>query len=220
MSLSAAIFDLDGTLIDSEGVYQASDRAFLARHGVELTPQESAEYIGLDSREIVRRLIDRHGIDGDADVVLAEKNRMFLDAAEGEVRAFPSILRLAELLADSDFSLAIATATPVAIRERMVELCGLAPLFAVRVSADEVEQGKPAPDVYLEAARRMGALPSDCVVIEDSTYGVEGAKAAGMRVVAVPTHLESPAFANVDLLVPGGAEALDPTEVYEWIRNR
>lgn len=220
MSLTAAIFDLDGTLIDSERVYQESDRAFLARHGVRLAEGESEQFIGLDSREVVRILAERHAIPGDHETILAEKNRMFLEVAQYRVRAFPSVYRLAERLAEMGFRLAIATATTVTIREAMVELCDLARLFPVRVSADEVENGKPAPDVYLEAAERMDVEPQRCVVIEDSQYGVTGAKAAGMHVVAVPSNYVSAAFADVDLLIPGGAEAVDVDETVAWITSR
>lgn len=220
MSLTAAIFDLDGTLIDSERVYQDSDREFLARHGVRLAEGESEQFVGLDSREVVRILAERHGIPGDLEAILAEKNRMFLEFAQDRVRPFPAVYRLAERLSEAGYLLAIATATAVPLREAMVELCNLDRLFPIRVSADEVERGKPSPDVYLEAAGRMSVEPANCVVIEDSQYGVKGAKAAEMTVIAVPMNHISAAFADVDLLIPGGAESVDVEEVFGWIASR
>jgi HAD superfamily hydrolase (TIGR01509 family) len=219
MTRRAAIFDLDGTLIDSETVYQESDQTFLDKYGIRLTPTDTREFTGLDSREVIRRIADRHGLPGDTETLLAEKNAVFFETAKSKVRPFPEVLRLAQLLEDRGFVLAIATATTVALREKMVELCGLAELFPIRVSAEEVEHGKPAPDVYLEAARRTGAPPESCVVIEDSQYGVRGAKAARMHVVALPHEVESSVFANVGYLIPGGAVNMDADAVLSWIES-
>jgi beta-phosphoglucomutase-like phosphatase (HAD superfamily) len=91
----------------------------------------------------------------------------------------------------------------------VLELSGLAPFFAATVSSEEVERGKPAPDVYLECARRLGVAPTACAAIEDSHAGIRSAKAAGMRVVAIPNPTYPPdpeALAQADVVLPSLAE--------------
>ncbi len=98
---------------------------------------------------------------------------------------------------------------------------GLLDRFQVVISAEEVEHGKPAPDLFLAAARRLGAEPADCVVIEDSDPGVRAAHAAGMRCIAVPYLPDQPlarSYHDADLLIAGGMGALDPDDVLAWIR--
>lgn len=219
MTKAAAIFDLDGTLVDSEPVYQESDLEFLARHGVRIPRDATEDFVGLDGREVIRRMKELHGLEGDEEELLREKNDMFFETAVQRVKTFPPTLELAHTLAGAGYPLAIATATPIALREKVVKLCRLEALFPIRVSAEEVDRGKPAPDVFEEAARRMGVPPDRCVVLEDSRYGVMGAKAAGMRVVALPENPASSAFANADYLVPGGARSLDPRAAYAWITS-
>ena len=182
------IFDLDGTLVDSEPLYYEAGRQVLAEHGVSgFTWEEHLRFLGVGTRETLRTLRAEYGIAAPVEQLLDEKNRVYLALAHRSVVAFPKMRRLAELLAESGAALAVASGSSRAAIDAVLTGTGLAPLFPVRVSAEEVGRGKPAPDVFLEAARRLGARPVDCVALEDAPAGAEAARRAGMRCVAVPS---------------------------------
>jgi beta-phosphoglucomutase-like phosphatase (HAD superfamily) len=114
----------------------------------------------------------------------------------------------------------VASGSSRAAIEAVLSGTGLDGLLPTVVSAEEVGRGKPEPDVFLEAARRLGKHPSDCVVVEDASPGAEAARRAGMRCVAVPylaEQADAPEFAAVDLLVRGGQGTFDARAAYKWL---
>ncbi len=219
----SVIFDLDGTLIDSEFNYLESDRLFLARYGVEWTEELWRRFVGIGSRSMLQWMRGETGIEASVEQLLEEKNLAYLDVARRNTRVFPEMVELVKLLRNGGFSLAIATGSSSEVLHEVLDITGLRGLFEVVVSADEVAAGKPAPDVFLEAARRLGTEPGDCIVVEDSQYGVEAAASAGMSCVAVPTVVAEPlpeCFERAGLLYRGGMGEFDPEEAFRWICDR
>jgi HAD superfamily hydrolase (TIGR01509 family) len=195
------IFDLDGVLVDSEIWWDEVRARFAADHGRSWTSADQAAVMGANSRAWARIMrerldlpladeaIERAIVDG----VVDRYEREGTPTIDGAVEA---VRRIA-----ADRPVAIASSAHADVIAAALDATGLTDVFEVVVSSDEVAHGKPAPDVYLEVARRMGVAPSTALVVEDSRNGVIAGKAAGMTVVLVPNHSVPPA--------PGAAEAAD-----------
>lgn len=216
----AIIFDLDGTLVDSEPAYMACDRIFLERYGITLEHAHGPGMVGIGAHTFFRMLED-HAPDHPLNAMPLEerinrKHAIFLEIARHGLRAFPGVVSLARLARQAGLPIAIASgSTPEAIEESL-ELTGLRDLFRLKVSAAEVPHGKPSPDVFIETARRLGLHPAECLVLEDSIPGVEAAKSAGMTCVALPdpSHgILTAAFDRADLVLPGGARDFLPGQL-------
>lgn len=218
---AAVIFDLDGTLVDSEPHYYEAGRRVLAAHGVEgFTWRDHTRFVGVSTRETLETLRAEYGIDAPVEQLLEEKNRSYLELAGRSATAYPAMRDLVERLHAEGYPLAVASGSSRAAVDAVLEAAGLAELLPVRVSAEEVAAGKPAPDVFLEAARRLGVPPGRCAVVEDAPPGAEAARRAGMRCVAVPyvRGAESdPGFASAGLIFPGGQAEFDPERAYRFI---
>ncbi|MFJ7300665.1 HAD family hydrolase [Streptomyces sp. NPDC099088] len=217
----SVIFDLDGTLVDSEPNYFEAGRQTLAGQGVtDFTWADHERYVGVSTRETLALWRERYGLRAPLDDLLAEKNRRYLELARASTHVYPEMRRFVELLAAEGVPMAVASGSSPAAIEAILTGTGLAALVTTAVSADEVAHGKPAPDVFLEAARRFGADPSGCVVLEDAAPGATAARAAGMRCVAVPyvaAQAGDPAFAGADLLFHGGQSEFTARAAYDWL---
>lgn len=215
------IFDLDGTLVDSEPLYWEAARGVLAAHGAgEFTWEEHARFIGISTVETMAALRREYGLDAPVEQLVAEKDRAYLELAARSARVFPAMLGLVERLDAAGHPLAVASGSSRKAVEAVLGATGLHALLPVRVSAEELARGKPEPDVFLEAARLVGADPACCVVVEDAAPGVEAARRAGMRCVAVPYVRPADGdadFAAAGLLFAGGQEEFDADRAYAWI---
>jgi HAD superfamily hydrolase (TIGR01509 family) len=181
----AVIFDCDGTLVDSEPLARIAWERSLAPYGYAIDDAEYAGLIGLPYPKV-------HGFFADRIPALAGPDP-FWDAYSGALfelidtalEPFDDALETVRELRARDVAVAVASSSPRARLNRTLERAGLADAFAVTVAGDEVARGKPAPDMFLAAAERLGIAPARCAVIEDSAPGVAAGLAAGMRTVGV-----------------------------------
>ncbi|MFK0049385.1 HAD family hydrolase [Streptomyces sp. NPDC090741] len=217
----SVIFDLDGTLVDSEPNYYESGRRTLARHGVpDFTWEQHARFIGIGTLETLEILRDRYGIQAPVEQLLAEQNAAYLELARAGTESFPEMRKFVERLHAEGVPMAVASGSSREAIDAVLAGTGLDALLTTVVSAEEVAHGKPAPDVFLEAARRLGADPADCVVVEDAAPGAQAAHAAGMACVAIPyvaATANDPAFAGAGLLFRGGQPDFSAEAAYEWL---
>ena len=183
---AAIIFDLDGVLIDSEPIGYEAMGLVMARHGAPYDLAQNDEFVGRTSTESFRVLRARHRIRPEAE----ELARQFREAKIRIVRergvpmaGVPDVLVGARA---AGYRLALASSAERPVIDATVEALGLAPYFELRVSGGDVGRGKPAPDVFLETARRLQLAPERCLVVEDSRNGLLAARAAGMRCIVVP----------------------------------
>ncbi|MGB7961395.1 MAG: HAD family phosphatase [Propionicimonas sp.] len=218
MAAGAVIFDMDGVLADSEPVHLAAERAMLAEYGHHLTTVAKRPFIGLSGDDIMQGLIALFDIDSTVETMAAAK-ASHQRALIPEMGGFAVTDALVRRLAAASMPIAVASGSEPGIIDASLDAVGLGEFFEVRVSADEVPLGKPAPDVFLEAARRLGVSPDSCVVIEDAVPGVAAALAAGMRCVAIPTVTEplDPIFARAHLLFPAGMGSADVDAILDFI---
>ncbi|MEU6192144.1 HAD family phosphatase [Streptomyces sp. NPDC047061] len=217
----SVVFDLDGTLVDSEPNYYEATRQLLAGHGVtDFTWAEHERFVGISTLETVTLLRDRHGLRPPVDELLAETNRHYLELARTRTRVYPEMRKFVELLAAEGVPTAVASGSSPEAIEAVLAGTGLGTWLLTTVSADEVPHGKPAPDVFLEAARRLGAAPADCVVLEDAAPGAAAAHAAGMRCIAIPyvaAQADAPEFATADVLLRGGQAEFTARSAYDLL---
>lgn len=219
----SVIFDLDGTLVDSEPNYYEASRRTLAEQGVPgFTWAEHERYVGISTRETLALLKERYGLAAPVEELLAATNRHYLELARTATRAYPEMRKFVELLAAEGVPMAVASGSSPEAIDAILAGTGLDAYLRTVVSADEVAHGKPAPDVFLEAARRLGADPADCVVLEDAAPGAAAAHAAGMRCVAIPyvaAQADDPGFATAGLLLRGGQAEFAAQGAYAWLTS-
>ncbi len=220
--LRAVIFDFDGTVVDSEPNYYYADRDLLARHGLTFTEEDKKRYVGCSNKEQMVDLVRRHQLPVDPADLAREKNALYLGYAERETPVFPEMRRFLDRVRARGLPVALASGSGSEVLARVLAVTGLAPLFDVVLSADEVPRGKPAPDVFLEAARRLGVPPRQCLVLEDSRYGVEAALRGSMRALAIPYLTEppiDPTFHLADLLFEKGMSTFDAERAFAWVES-
>ena len=183
--IAAVIFDLDGVLLDSETAWVEVKKEFTEDSGGHWKDRAQWDMLGMSSTEWSQYMHDELAVPVPPEQIssevaerLVERYRQRLPLLPGAVGAVRSLAR--------EWPLAVASSSNRNVIDLVLEQAGLADAFAATVSSEEVERGKPAPDVYLEAARRMGVEPESCAAIEDSGNGIRSADAAGMAVIAVP----------------------------------
>ncbi len=210
--LEAVVFDMDGVLIDSEPVHFEATRALLADLGVEYVPDLDENFFGCTDYDVFHALRSRYGLVADESELAAawvERSVKLLSGPLLPMRGVPDVLHR---LRRSGIRLALASSSAPPIIAATLNGLALQGLFEFTVSGHDVARGKPAPDIFLEAARRLEASPEALLVVEDSFNGLSAAIAAGIRCVAVPC----PSTAGQDL-TRAAARLRDLTELVPWL---
>jgi HAD superfamily hydrolase (TIGR01509 family) len=194
-SPGAVIFDIDGTIVDNMHLHAEAFGVFAQRHG--LPPLTTADRARLDGRrnsEIFPILFNREVTRDEWQAYEHEKEGLYRELSRGRLSPMKGLQALIDRLEADGIPIALATSAPKPnVTHTLAEL-GLEHEFSIIVRGDEVARGKPAPDVFIEAARRIGVAPADCLVFEDAPMGIEAAHAAGMRVVALTTSFQASHF--------------------------
>jgi HAD superfamily hydrolase (TIGR01509 family) len=204
----AVIFDLDGVLLDSEQRWNEVKEALVREAGGTWRDEAPTVMMGMSSPEWSAYLRDALGVPLDTEAINREVIRRMEDSYARELPLLPGAEQAVRALA-AHWPLGLASSSNREIIDRFRELSGFGDAFAITVSSEEVARGKPAPDVYLETARRLGVDPARCVAVEDSSNGLRAAAAAGMPVIAVPNPHYPPhadALALAAATVDGVAE--------------
>jgi HAD superfamily hydrolase (TIGR01509 family) len=196
--IEAVVFDLDGVLIQSEEVWDEVREAYVRERGGRYDEVVQRAMMGMSSTEWSRYLHEVAGVPDEPDEINAEVVRRMLAAYRKRLPLIDGAVDAVRRLA-ARYPLGLASSSNRTLIDAVLELAALAPYFQVTVSSEEVAHGKPAPDVYLEAARLLGAEPAACVAVEDSHGGIRAAKAAGMRVVVFPNPSYPPDAGALEL---------------------
>ena len=182
-SIKALIFDIDGTLLDTMTVHWQAWRETMAAYGIDMTRELFDRLAGQTSPDIVRQLEREFDRELPAEEISMAKDQAFVRHAP-LIQPIAPVLEIAHRFSGT-LALGAATNEHFGVSNIVMRTTGLTPLFQAMVTADEVENPKPAPDLFLECARRLGVAPEACHVFEDSRYGVAAAEAAGMVVTDV-----------------------------------
>ncbi len=210
--IEAVVFDLDGVLIQSEEVWDEVRGGYVRERGGRWDAEVQRAVMGMSSVEWSRFLHDVAGVPDDPATVNDEIVARMLAAFERRLPLVDGAVATVQRLA-ARFRLALASSSNRALIDAVLDVAGLTPYFEAAVSSEEVPRGKPAPDVYLEASRRLGVDPVHCAAVEDSHAGIRSAKAAGMRVIAIPNPAYPPdeeSLALADATIRSLAELTPP----------
>lgn len=183
--IRAVIFDMDGLMIDSERLHYQAYQEVLKTCGIDFTLEQYLDFWGSD-KDICRRIVEKLKPNLSEQTLLEEKNKLFRDVYIHEVTPQPGLFKLLEFLKSKNYPMAVASSSQMHEIKIVLETIGVINYFKEIVSAESVEHGKPAPDCYLLAAKKIGVEPEHCLVLEDAPKGVKAAKAAGMMCFAVP----------------------------------
>lgn len=200
----AIIWDVDGTLLDSAEQHFAAWSAYAAGIGRPFTRADFAATFGWRNPEIVRHLFDPSATDADCAAVGLRKETLYRDLVRRDgVSLLPGVPELLAGFAERGWPQAVGSSAPRGNLDLLLAVTDTLQYFAAVVSGDDVTRGKPDPEVFLAAAAMLGADPARCVVFEDAPAGVQAARAAGMRCVAVVSHhpAEVLAAAGAELVV-------------------
>ena len=190
-AIVAVVFDMDGVLIQSEEVWDEVREVYVVERGGRYDAEVQRAMMGMSSTEWSAYLHETAGVPDTPAEINAEVVRRMLAAYESHLPLIPGAREAVERLA-ADYRLAVASSSNRPLIDAVLDVAGIAQRFTATVSSEEVARGKPAPDVYVEAARRLGVDPHACAAVEDSHGGIRSAKAAGMRVIAIPNPTYPP----------------------------
>jgi HAD superfamily hydrolase (TIGR01509 family) len=215
MSIDAVIFDMDGVLVDSEPVHFEATRRLMLDRGIVYTPADDENFFGCTDREVFRQLRARHQLAAHEDDLAREWIDRVVALLPGRIAPMRGVPGVLGRLGRSGFRLALASSSSPAVIQATIDGLGLVGSFEATVSGRDVTMGKPAPDIFLEAARRLGVPPGDCVIVEDSYNGLCAALAAGIPCVVIPC----PSTAHQDFSgATARLESLD--ELPAWLADR
>lgn len=200
--IRAVIFDMDGVMIDSEPLWEKTERILLSRKGIEYNPTYRDKIVGLNQNDSGNLLRETFNLLETVEEIITGRIEILLGLYEKELELVPGLLPLLKELRKSGFLLALASSSPFRVINFVLDRFSLREFFSVVVSGDTMPFGKPHPDIYLHTANNLGVEPRECVVIEDSINGVKSAKRAGMICIAVPDkRLERKEFQIADVVV-------------------
>ncbi len=200
----AIIFDMDGLMIETEHLQSRAFEQVLAEYGIspELHADNTVHQVGVSAHDNFVAMKERYRLNANIDELLHKKQKIYREILSGNITPKPGLLSLLEKLAQEKVAVAVASSSSVDDIMFILKTLGVEKYFTVIVSGESVPRHKPAPDIFIEAARQLNVRPEDCVVLEDSQSGVEAAKAAHMNVIAVPNQFtKSQDFRSADVVV-------------------
>jgi HAD superfamily hydrolase (TIGR01509 family) len=206
--MRAVVFDMDGLMFNTEDVYTLVGSELLRRRDRVFTNEIKKEIMGVPPRQSFVTMIERLGLDDTWQDLVAESNLLFLEIVDRHIEPMPGLLELLDRLETARIPKAIATSSEKAILDACLAHFGLHPRFHFFLTAEDVRRGKPDPEIYLTAARRLGIQPAEMLVLEDSQNGCKAAAAAGAFAVAVPgIHSLDHDFSSASLVIDNLADA-------------
>ncbi|HET9675649.1 MAG TPA: HAD family phosphatase [Gaiellaceae bacterium] len=212
--IDAVVLDLDGLLLDTEQLWDEVRETLARERGGQWSERAQSDMMGMSSPEWSRYMHDVVGLAESPDEIAEEVVRRMAERYREHLPLLPGAKEAVERLA-ARWPLGLASSSNRPLIDLALEVGGLAPFFSATVSSEEVERGKPAPDVYLEAARQLGVDPARAAAVEDSRSGIRSAHAAGMRVIAIPNAHYRPDAETLELAdsVLSSLEELDANAV-------
>jgi HAD superfamily hydrolase (TIGR01509 family) len=187
----AVVFDLDGVLVDSEHTWRDAKRDLVERTGGTWKEEATLKMLGMSSPEWSAYLHDDLGVPLEPGAISRQVAERMVELYREDLPLLPGAVDAVRRM-QARWPLALATSSNREVIDTFLELTGLSDAFATTISTEEVAAGKPSPDVYLEATRRLGVRPADSVAVEDSTNGIRAGLDAGMRVIAIPNEMFPP----------------------------
>lgn len=213
--LKAVLFDMDGVLLDSEEYICMAGVRMFREKGYQVSPEDFKEFTGMGENRYLGGVAEKHGIPFDVERDKARAYEIYGELVAGKLTLFEGVMDFIEKCRSLDLKLALASsADMVKIRINLMETAVPENTFQTVVSGLDIENRKPAPDIFLKAAQQLGVDPSECLVIEDAVSGVAAGKAAGARVLALTTSFPADALLQADWIA-GTLEGAG-NQVLDW----
>jgi beta-phosphoglucomutase len=188
-SKKAILWDMDGVIADSSAFHFAAWQEAFAKRGIKFTKEDFTKLFGTRNDFIIGSIMGKELPGGDVKIIVREKEENFRRKATGSIKPFPGVVRLLNAIKRGNFKLGLVSSAPKENIDLVLRELNLEGIFECVVFGQEVSESKPSPQIYLLAARKLGATPNDCLAIEDSPLGVKAAKTAGMKCLAIAnTH--------------------------------
>jgi beta-phosphoglucomutase len=217
MNLKAAIFDLDGTLIDNNAYHLQSWIAYLKNKNREISEEEyKANVNGRTNKDVIEYIYNRKMDDAEAMVYAQQKEAIYREMYQPHITPVPGLLSLLQKLKELRIPMAIATSGIQVNIDFMFDNIPIRSYFDVIVNSSHISRGKPDPEIYLKTAELLQVTPADCLVFEDAVVGINAARAAGMKVIGVLTTHSKEELATADALIRDFTELL-ATDSFEEI---
>ena len=182
----AIVFDMDGVIVDSEPLWEKSERIFMHNMGLEYNPLYRDKILGLNQKDSALLLRDTFNLKISIGEIIEERLKILLQLYKNELKLIDGIEKILSESLNENLKVGLASSSPMNIIEFVLNKFEIKKYFHSLVSGECTENGKPDPDIYIEAAKRLGTEPEKCIAVEDSINGVISAKNAGMYCVAVP----------------------------------
>ncbi|MBD3209416.1 HAD family phosphatase [Candidatus Woesearchaeota archaeon] len=192
MTITTIIFDLDGTLIDSVPAHKNVIRGIAAKHGIKITEDDFARFNGMSAYQGFKQVLHKHHLQFGLCRILWERTRARKDIMDN-ITLYPATTNRLQTL-QKHYAMAVATSSSRHYLKKIMKRYSLQDYFSACMAKDDVNRSKPAPDIFLKAAKRMSKSPEQCVVIEDSLNGIIAAKRAGMAAIALLTTTKKALF--------------------------
>jgi len=192
MGIQAVIFDMDGVLLDSEAAWDAAREAYTRESGGTWSDSAQKDMMGMSSTEWSRYMHEELGVPADPEQISSDVVEKMIAQYHEQLPLIDGAVEAVERMAQRYETLGLASSANRPLIDLALSESGLERYFGATVSSEEVERGKPAPDVYLEAARRLGVGPAQAAAVEDSHNGILSAHNAGMHVIAIPNRAFPP----------------------------
>jgi len=191
------IFDMDGVIIDSEPIHFKVEKKLFKNLGLAISDEEHHSFVGTVSRETWLYIKDKYKLNQSIEELVEMEGVSYMDCllSQENIKPIPGVTELIEELRRNNVKLVVASSASIKNIETVLQMFNLERFFETKISGDEVNNGKPAPDIFLYAVKIIGAEPEECIVIEDSKNGVEAAKSAGMKCIG----FENPNSGKQDL---------------------
>ncbi|MFP4620246.1 MAG: HAD family hydrolase [Bacteroidales bacterium] len=213
--IKGVIFDMDGVLVDSEQYICEAAIEMFKRKGLTVQPEDFKPFVGQGENAYIGKVAEKYNFPIDLDEAKAQTYQIYGEITEGKLEPLPGVLDFMDKVREKGLKSAVATSADEVKMEINLKNIGIPKeSFAATVNGLEVEHKKPAPDIFQVAARKMGLNPEDCLVVEDAVSGVEAAKRAGARCLALTTSFNAEDLNKADWHAATLAEA--PEEVLEW----
>ena len=206
MAKYVVIFDMDGVLVDTNGLILDSFNVFLRPYGLSINSEDFKGYLGITAKGLVERWKKEYGIIFDENFIKEETTRMHLDSLKGYV-IDPQLVELLRDLRENNIPMAVGTSSPRKRAEKILDILGIRNFFSYVITGDDVSTHKPDPELFLKAAESLGVDPHICVIIEDAENGIEAAKRGGMKAIGYVTkYHKREELKKADLLIDNFAE--------------
>lgn len=186
--IRAVVFDLDGTMLNTEDIFEHAGQELMARRGLEMTDAIRRAMLGRRPAEAFTALKSLTGLQDTIEDLMVETKQIFQVLAEGSLATMPGLFEILSLTDARQLPRAVATSSPRAYMHWLLQKLDLLSHFQFALTAEDVTHGKPHPEIYLKAAERLGVAPSEMLVLEDSETGTRAAASAGAVVVSVPNR--------------------------------